>query len=91
MPIGFDPTKRDATLRKRGIDMARANEVFDGDTLTAEDTRVAYGDTRYVTIGFLDGRMVAVAWTKRGSVRRIISMRKTNVREQAIYGPRFRR
>ena len=91
MPIGFDPAKRDATLRDRGIDMARADEVFSGDTLTAEDTRIAYGETRYVTIGFLDGRMVAVAWTRRGRVRRIISMRKTNASEQAIYGPRFQR
>lgn len=91
MPIEFDPSKRDATLQERGLDMARAGEVFSGDTLTVEDARFAYGEARFITIGFLDGRMVAVAWTKRGNVRRIISMRKTNDREQAIYGPRFGR
>ena len=70
--------------------MARADEVFDGASLTIEDDRMEYGETRYITIGFLDERMVVLVWTPRGDVHRIISMRKANDREKAIYEPRFR-
>ncbi|MXW79405.1 MAG: BrnT family toxin [Gemmatimonadetes bacterium] len=90
MKIEFDPAKRNATLQIRGLDMARAPDVFAGATLTIEDNRKDYGEPRYITIGFLANRMVILAWTQRGKVRRIISMRKANDREQAVYGARFR-
>lgn len=89
MTIEFDPAKRQLTLDNRGIDMARAGEVLDGTTLTIVDDRQDYGETRFITVGRLDGRMVVVVWTPRGAVRRIISMRKANDREQALYGPRL--
>lgn len=41
--------------------MARADEIFAGVYFTFEDRRRDYGESRYVTIGFLDGRMVAIA------------------------------
>ena len=69
--------------------MARAGEVFAGSTLTVEDDRQNYGEDRFITIGFLDGRMVILVWTPRSGTRRIISMRKANEREQALYTPRF--
>jgi uncharacterized DUF497 family protein len=90
MTVEFDEAKRARTLTERGLDMARADEVFDGASLTVEDDRVEYGETRYFTIGFLDERMVVLVWTPRGDVHRIISMRKANDREKAIYEPRFR-
>ncbi len=69
--------------------MARAAEIFDGDTLTVEDDRQDYGETRQITIGFLDARMVVMVWTQRGTARRIISLRKANEREQRAYAGRF--
>jgi len=90
MKVEFDAAKRTGTLEQRGLDMARAGEVFDGASLTIEDDRMDYGETRYITIGFLDERMVVLVWTPRGDVHRIISMRKANDREKAIYEPRFR-
>jgi uncharacterized DUF497 family protein len=38
MRITFDPAKRDLTLRHRGLDFARAGEVFAGRTATIADT-----------------------------------------------------
>lgn len=90
MRIEFDPAKRKATLAARGLDMADAGQVFGGSTLTVEDGRRAYGETRFITIGHLAGRMVVLVWTPRGAVRRIISVRKANAKEQALYGPRLR-
>ena len=69
--------------------MARAEEVFAGATLTVEDDRRAYGEHRFITIGFLDGMMVILVWTPRGGTHRIISMRKANERERRLYAPRF--
>lgn len=55
MKIIFDPAKQARVLAERGLDMGRAGEVFSGDTLTVEDDRYDYGETRCITIGFLDG------------------------------------
>ncbi len=71
--------------------MARANEIFSGETLTVADDRRDYGEPRNLTIGFLDDRMVVVVWTPRAGAFRIVSLRKANAREQALYGPRFSR
>lgn len=89
MEIDYPHIKRDVTLAERGLDMARATEIFDGATLTVVDDRKDYGETRQITIGFLDGRMVVMVWTQRGETRRIISLRKANEREQTTYASRF--
>ncbi len=89
MRIEFDTAKRSATLKARGLDMARAGEVLEGATLTVEDVRQDYEEDRFITIGFLDHRMVVLVWTRRDGAYRIISMRKANEREQTLYGPRF--
>lgn len=89
MDIEYRPAKRDTTLAERGLDMARAAEIFDGATLTVEDDRKDYGETRQITIGFLDARLVVMVWTQRGTARRIISLRKANEREQRAYAGRF--
>lgn len=78
------------TLALRGIDMADAEGVFAGPHLTAEDERFDYGEQRFLTVGFLRQRMVIVAWTPRGDVCRVISMRKANAREIARYAEALR-
>ena len=76
MQIEFDAAKRAATLKARGLDMARAGELFSGATLTVEDDRRNYGEDRFITVGFLDVSMVVVVWTPRKVGARIISMRR---------------
>ena len=85
MRITFDPVKRDKTLVERGLDFARAGEVFEGVTVTNSDKRSDYGEPRCATVGRLDERVVVVVWTPRGRARRIISMRKANEREIAKF------
>lgn len=82
MDIEFDEAKRSATLEERGLDFARAGEVFADVHSDQQDDRFEYGELRTLTMGFLDGHLVMVVWTPRGSARRIISMRKCNDREQ---------
>jgi uncharacterized DUF497 family protein len=89
MNITYAPNKRDITLNDRGIDFADAVEVFSGATLDFPDDRKDYGETRIITVGHLQGRMVIIVWTPRGDNRHIISMRKANEREQTRFGQRL--
>jgi hypothetical protein len=85
MEIAYDQAKRTKTLKERHLDFADARQIFSGLTYTLIDDRRDYGEIRYITVGLLQGRMVAVVWTERGNARHIISLRKCNAREQAKY------
>lgn len=85
MALEFDASKRNKTLLERGFDFARAADVFAGPTFHWIDKRRDYHEERHINFGVLDGRWVIVAWTPRGEVRRIISMRYANDREIAKY------
>ncbi len=89
MDIEFDQDKRNITLRERGLDFARAGEVFAGVVVTINDDRRDYGELRYLTVGLLNGRAVVLVWTPRGTSRRIISMRYANDREKIKYSPQL--
>ena len=89
MKIEFDPAKRHIILEHRGLDMAQAGEIFEDTTLTIADERRDYGERRFITFGWLTGRMVVLVWTPRGAGRCILSLRKANDREQALYRHRL--
>ncbi len=81
MKIQFDDSKRNVTLLNRGLDFARANEVFNQEWLVKKDERFDYDEQRFISYGVLDGRWVVLVWTPRGTARRIISMRYAHERE----------
>jgi uncharacterized DUF497 family protein len=81
----WEEPKRKANIRKHGIDFVGAEKVFDGYTVTVEDTRFAYDEHRFITFGILAGRVVAVAHTERGDAIRFISIRKATKNEQKSY------
>lgn len=85
MEITYDAEKRQLTLENRGLDFEDAAQVFAGTAFTVEDDRHDYGETRYQTLGLLNGRLVMVVWTPRGEARHVISMRKANERERKRY------
>jgi uncharacterized DUF497 family protein len=87
MNITYDPAKRARTLAERGLDFVRADEVFTATHRTVPDDRTDYGESRFVTIGWLDERMVVLVWTPRLNACRVISMRKANEREIEIFAP----
>jgi uncharacterized DUF497 family protein len=81
MRIICDLRKRLLTLQDRGLDMLRAREIYSGPHFTRPDLRKGYGEARFISVGWLESRLVVVAWTPRGSARRIISMRHCHERE----------
>jgi len=85
MRITYDPQKRSETLSNRALDFEDASEVFAGEVYETEDNRRDYGEIRWLTVGFLNGRLVMVVWTPRGDARQVISMRKCNERERKKY------
>ncbi|MBD2653531.1 MULTISPECIES: BrnT family toxin [Synechocystis] len=85
MDYEWDEAKRLSNLRKHGIDFADVPAVFNSDIVTVEDNRADYGEQRFVTLGLLEGRVVAVVHVESKHCTRIISARKATKYEQKIY------
>ena len=85
MNYEWDGTKRQINIKKHGIDFINVPMIFDGYTLTIEDDRYDYGETRFVTFGILEGRVVAVVHTENEESIRIISIRKATKYEEKTY------
>ena len=70
---------------RRGLPFELARD-FDFTTARIEiDDRYEYGEQRYFALGFIGERLYALAFTVRDGVVRVISLRKANKREVAIY------
>ncbi len=85
MQYEWDEAKRFANIQKHGIDFVGIEKVFAGATLTILDDRFDYGESRFVTLGLLSGRVVVIAHTETPDVIRIISVRKATKNEEAGY------
>ncbi len=85
MGFEWDAKKCKANIHLHGIDFGGIESVFDGYTLTIEDTRFDYGEQRFVTLGLLQGRVVLIVHTERDETIRIISVRKATKHEQSRY------
>jgi len=62
---------------------------FAGPPPTWLDDRFDYGEARWLTAGFLAGRVVLIAWTQRGASRRVISMRYRHAKQVRTFRRRF--
>lgn len=85
MKFEWDEAKRRLNLQHHGIDFVDVPQIFDGDTLTIEDTRQDYGETRYLTLGLLKTHVIVVVHTDREDAIRIISARKATKYEEKTY------
>jgi uncharacterized DUF497 family protein len=86
MRFEWDEAKRRANLKRHGFDFQRVEEVFANETsFTIEDDRFNYVEIRFLTLGVLDGRVVAIAHTETDEVTRVISLRKASKHEEEIF------
>jgi uncharacterized DUF497 family protein len=81
----WDERKRRSNLHKHGLDFEDCAKVFAGPTASWVDVRFDYGETRFRTIGLLNGRVVSIAHAESGEFIRIISFRRARKNEQAHY------
>jgi hypothetical protein len=81
MDLEFDQVKSQPNVRERGLSFERARELFEGDPIIIEDRRRDYHERRMIAYGDINGRLHACVFTMRGTVFRIISLRRANRRE----------
>lgn len=75
--------KRDASLRKHGLDFADAVEIFAGPHLILEARSDI--EIRKRAIGIVHDNTIAIIYTMRGEVCRIITVRKARRDEREAY------
>jgi uncharacterized DUF497 family protein len=85
MDFEWSEAKRVAVLEARGLDFIDTEILFDGRPLyTIASPRGA--EERWLSVGELNGRLVAVVWTQRRDRIRIITMRRARNEEKRRYG-----
>jgi uncharacterized protein len=86
VPFEWDERKAAQNVTEHGVPFEYAVRVFlDPRRLDRLDARRDYSEERRLTLGRIEGRLFAVAYTPRGPVIRMISARKANEREQRNY------
>ena len=81
----WDETKRQWTLQVRGLDFADVHDFEFDKSITTLDRRKDYGESRFISTGYLHSRLCVLCWTVRNGGLRIISLRKANDREKKAY------
>ena len=84
MAIEFDSAKNQQNLRAHGIALADF-DGFDGEPLVVEDTRLAYGETRFRAFGRIGGVGHCLVYTVRGDNLGLISFRRAREKEMRRY------
>lgn len=85
MRIEFDPHKDASNRFKHGLSLAVAAELDWEDAFVWIDARQEYGELRMIALAPITGILHYVAFVDRGDVRRIISLRRANPRENKYY------
>ena len=85
MRYTWDEAKRQANLRKHGLDFADAAKAFVGPLVLIEDDRASYGEQRMIGIGLLDCLVVLIVHVESDETIRIISMRKADSDEIDLF------
>jgi uncharacterized protein len=83
--IEWDENKRRTNLAKHGIDFLDAVEIFSDPRQQTIPSHPPPDERRYVTLGILRGRVVAMILTMRGDKLRVISMRYARRNESKCY------
>ncbi|MCF2133856.1 MULTISPECIES: BrnT family toxin [Burkholderiaceae] len=86
MEISFDLAKDAKNIEKHGgVSLADA-KAFEWDSAVIwPDQRKAYGENRMIGLGYIGKRLFNVVFVDRDGIRRIISLRKANLREVKRY------
>jgi uncharacterized DUF497 family protein len=85
MRIEFDSAKDAGNQAKHGVSLALATELDWEAALVWMDDRFDYAELRMIALAPETDILYYVAFVDRGSVRRIISLRRANRREVKHY------
>jgi hypothetical protein len=85
MRIEFDPAKDKANRVTHGVSLALAEKLDWDAALVWVDERFEYEERRLIALAPETATLYHVAFVERGSVRRIISLRRATRREVKHY------
>ena len=86
MNFDWDENKNKINIQKHNIDFTDVIDMFNHPMLTLEDTREAYGEARWISIGWLTSLVGVVVYTEQvDDTIRIISARKATKQEVKHY------
>jgi len=85
----WDVSKNTSNIAKHGIDFDDAIEIFDANYFEYPSPRNE--EVRYVAVGEMQGIVIAVVYTLRSEVYRIISARRARANEERDYYKALRR
>jgi uncharacterized DUF497 family protein len=81
----WDEAKRRRNIKSHGLDFIGAEAIWDNFTVTREDLRQDYGESRWVTFGLLAGEVVVLVHAEKDGEMHIISLRKAEKYEARYY------
>ena len=83
MEFEWDDAKNTLNIEKHGIDFDDAIAIWEGPVHIRPSPR--HGEIRWVAVGVADGIEIAVIYTERGAVKRLISARRARKNERRTY------
>lgn len=91
MEFEWDEDKRRANLAKHGIDFLDARRIWSGPVLDPAALRLVDGELRPTALGMIgkDEIIIAVVYTVRDDILRLISARRARGNEREAYQDRF--
>ncbi len=78
----WDAIKSRRNLAKHGVPFEAVNDFDWSRSSAKEDQRHDYGETRFIAVGPIEGRLHVLVFTWRGEKIRVIGLRKANERER---------
>lgn len=86
MDIEFDADKDEINRFKHRLSLAFGGRIFDDpDHTVLPSFRPVDGEDRYKAVGKVDGKLYTAIYVIRGERLRMISVRRSNAREQRDY------
>lgn len=81
----WDEPKRRRNIQAHGLDFEGVEAIWDNFTVTRDDVRENYGESRLVTFGILSGEVVVLVHIDRDDDMHIISLRRAEKYEARYY------
>ena len=83
--LTWDEAKRKLNIKTHGLDFLGCDAIWDNFTVTREDRRQVYGESRLVCFGILAGKVVVLVYAERPRGPHVISLRKAEKHEARYY------
>jgi hypothetical protein len=85
MDVEYDPAKNAWNIKEGKLAFDRAGALDWTTAFIHPDSRMDYGEQRWIALGFLDGRLHVLVFKETDTGIRVISFRMANPRERKFY------